>query len=69
MYARAKILSQVGETTLCTTALDLQSEDYESKTYKPLEENPLLLSEPSMFYRYLNKLRSHSKVVSPRWLP
>ena len=30
----------IGETTLRATALDLQSEDYESKTYKPFVENP-----------------------------
>ena len=30
----------LSETTLRTTALDLRSEDYESKTYKPLVENP-----------------------------
>ena len=28
------------ETTLLATALDLRSEDYESKTWKPLVENP-----------------------------
>ena len=30
----------LGETTLRSIALDLQSEDYESEKYKPLEENP-----------------------------
>ena len=30
----------LGESTLRTKALDLRSEDYESKTYKPLVENP-----------------------------
>jgi len=30
----------LGETTLRATALDLRSEDYESKTYKPLVANP-----------------------------
>ena len=30
----------LGETTLCATALDLRSEDYESKTYKLVVENP-----------------------------
>ena len=30
----------IGETTSRATALDLQSEDYESKTYKPFVENP-----------------------------
>ena len=31
----------IGETTLRATALDLQSEDYESKTYKPFVENAI----------------------------
>ena len=40
-------------------------DDYQSKTYKPsCSRKSLLLS---MFYRYFHKLRSHCKLVSPRW--
>lgn len=31
---------RLGETTLSALALNMHCEDYESKTYKPLAENP-----------------------------
>ena len=49
----------LGVTTLQATALDLQSEDYECKTHKPLVENPCCYPPIDVLSILLQ--RSHSK--------
>lgn len=59
----------LGENTLRATALDLRSEDNESKTFKLLVENPCCYPSHRRFIDIFYNLRSHRKVRSPRWPP
>ena len=52
----------LGETTLHDIALDLRSEDYESKT-KFVSRKSLLLYEPSMFYRLQTEVSQQSGLI------
>ena len=47
----------LGETTLRATCLDLRSEDYKSKTKKPLLENPCYYSShPCVIDTFVNRV-------------